>query len=75
MIVGESDGLTVRVNCFVIVAPAVSANCMVNVDVLPVGVPEINPLLAVNVRPAGKDPVEIDHVNGEVPPDSMRVVE
>jgi hypothetical protein len=34
----------------------------------PVGVPEIAPLLAVSMSPAGKDPEAIDQVYGVVPP-------
>jgi hypothetical protein len=33
-----------------------------------VGVPEMIPVLAARLKPAGKVPVVIDHVNGVVPP-------
>jgi hypothetical protein len=38
------------------------------VDAADVGVPLIAPVLGFNDNPGGKDPLEIDHVYGGVPP-------
>jgi len=42
---------------------------------LAVGVPEIRPVLAVRLRPAGRLPEVIDHVYGIVPPVARRDLE
>jgi hypothetical protein len=39
------------------------------------GAPLIIPVEGARVRPAGRVPAEIDHVNGETPPDTVRVAE
>src|SRR5579859_3467710 len=40
-----------------------------------VGVPEITPVEAFNVKPLGSDPEVIDHVYGLIPPTALRVCE
>ena len=40
-----------------------------------VGVPVIAPVLGLRVRPAGRGPLRIDHVYGEVPPLAASVAE
>lgn len=53
-----------------------SNNCTVKVlAAAAVGIPEIVPVDAVSVRPAGSEPAVIDHVKGAVPPDSVSVCE
>jgi hypothetical protein len=52
---------------------AASFTCAVNwygevVDADDVGVPLITPVLRFNDKPGGRDPLEIDHVYGGVPP-------
>jgi len=42
---------------------------------LAVGVPEITPVIAASVRPAGRLPAEIDHVYAGVPPLACSAVE
>jgi hypothetical protein len=45
------------------------ATCIVKLDVPPpVGVPDITPVDAFNVKPAGNVPLDTDHVYGVVPP-------
>jgi hypothetical protein len=39
-----------------------------------VGVPEITPVAALKVRPAGSEPLAILHVRGVVPPAATSVV-
>jgi hypothetical protein len=38
-----------------------------------VGVPDMAPVDALRVRPAGSVPVEMDQVKGAVPPDAVKV--
>jgi hypothetical protein len=53
-----------------------SLTVAVNCDVpLADGVPEITPVVAASVRPAGKLPDEIDHVYAGVPPLACNAVE
>jgi hypothetical protein len=40
-----------------------------------VGVPEMIPVPAARVSPAGNEPVVTDHVYGVVPPEAVRVCE
>jgi len=63
VVVTESCGFTVRVSCFVAVCVCVSESVTVTVKVVPVllGVPEITPVDAFKVNPAGKLPVVTDH--------------
>ena len=69
VIVIEGDALTVRLNGFVAVNELASVICMVKLLVpVPVGVPEIAPVLDPSPSPAGKDPEAIDQVYGVVPP-------
>jgi hypothetical protein len=42
---------------------------------LAVGVPEIRPVLAARLRPAGRLPELIDQERGDVPPAAMSVLE
>jgi hypothetical protein len=68
--------LTTIDNCSVAVIAGAdeSATEIVKVDVpVAVGVPEITPVAAFRVRPAGRVPAEIDHVYGIEPPVAARV--
>src|SRR5262245_66350412 len=61
--------VTVMLSAFVTFwAPAVTRTVKFEVPVA-VGVPEITPVLAASVSPAGSAPLAIDHAYGGVPPD------
>jgi CxxC motif-containing protein len=69
VIVIESDALTVRLNDFVAVNELTSVTRTVKLLVpVPVGVPEIAPVLDPSPTPAGKVPETMDQVYGVVPP-------
>jgi hypothetical protein len=54
---------TVRLSAFVAVDEAASVTFTVKLLVpMPVGVPEITPVLAASVSPAGRVPTEMDQV-------------
>ena len=66
--------LTTIDRAFVADAPTLSATFAVKLEVPDaVGVPVIAPDEAVRDSPAGRDPEEIDHVRGDVPPLAARV--
>src|SRR5262245_41924611 len=70
-----SFGPTERVRtCVALCGPAVTLTVTVDTP-LAVGVPEITPVAAASVRPAGSDPFVIDHEYGGVPPTTDSVVE
>jgi len=53
-----------------------SATVTVKLEIpVPVGVPEIRPVLLASESPAGRPPLVIDHVKGDVPPLACREVE
>lgn len=67
---------TVMLNAFVPVLFAASVTCTVNEDApVAVGVPEITPVEATKVRPAGKVPALRFQVYGVVPPLACNEVE
>src|SRR5215475_10570516 len=53
-------------------APAVTRTVTLDTPIA-VGVPEITPVLAASVSPAGNAPLAIDHVYGGVPPLAVSV--
>ena len=66
-------GFTVTVRAWLAELPAASTTLKVKEPLPPpVGVPLINPVLAVKLNPAGSVGVTV-HVNGVVPPDSLGV--
>jgi hypothetical protein len=69
VIVIEGDALTVRLNDFVAVNELASVTRTVKLLApVPVGVPEIAPVLDPSPSPPGKAPETIDQVYGVVPP-------
>ena len=76
------DGQSVKAPVFTVMlralvtfwAPAVTRTVKLEVPVA-VGVPEMTPVLAASVSPAGSAPLAIDHVYGGVPPVAASVVE
>ena len=64
----DSVAATVMLNCFVAVTERLSLSCTVKVNAPPaLGVPVMAPAVE-RANPAGRDPVEIDHEYGGVPP-------
>ena len=76
LIVGGWAAATTMLRLFVAVLLFASFTCTVN-EAVPdvVGVPEITPVEAARLNPAGKDPDEIDQVYGVFPPVAASVVE
>src|SRR5262245_34896364 len=67
--------LTATLRVFVALwAPAVTWTVKLEVPAA-VGVPEIRPEFGVRLRPAGSDPLTIDHVYGGDPPVAVSVAE
>ena len=65
----DTAALTVILSDLEAVLEYVSLTCTVKLLVpVPVGVPEITPVLAFSDKPVGKEPEVIDHVYGVVPP-------
>jgi hypothetical protein len=63
VVVTEGGGVTVKLRDWVVVTDLVSITCTVKVLVpVTLGVPEITPVLAAIVRPAGRVPEVIDQV-------------
>src|SRR5580692_7798216 len=61
--------LIIKLNALSAVNELASLTCTVKLLApVPVGVPEIIPVLGASVSPAGKVPESIDHVYGVVPP-------
>ena len=60
----------VIVNCLVVISTFCAPTLKVKVPAV-VGVPEITPVLAFKLNPAGRDPDEILHVIGVVPVATM----
>ena len=76
MLIVRVDPVTVMDRTRVALACCESATRAVNeMLVAPVGMPVIAPVDGFNVKPAGKDPWEIDHVYGVAPPDAASEVE
>ena len=73
---GCAAAATAMLKAFVPVLFAASVTCTVN-DTVPVvvGVPEITPVDATRLNPAGNEPELIDQVYGAVPPLACKVVE
>ena len=66
---------TVRLSGWVAVSELASVTLTVKLLVpVPVGVPEITPVLEASASPAGKVPAEMDQVYGVVPPVAASVV-
>ena len=75
VVVMEGGNTTVMLSGFVAESELASVTCIVKLVVpVPVGVPEIAPVLGVRTSPAGSDPTETDHVYGVVPPVAASVV-
>jgi hypothetical protein len=63
VVVIDTAALTIMLSDFEAVLEFTSVTLTVKLLVpVAVGVPEITPVLAVNNKPAGKEPVVIDHV-------------
>ena len=75
-VVMVSPATTVIVNALVACTLAASVTCAVKLK-LPalVGIPVMAPLVASNVRPAGKEPDVMDQRYGGVPPTAFRLAE
>jgi hypothetical protein len=65
----EGAALTVKLSAFVAASELASVTCIVKLlTPLPVGLPEIAPVLGVSASPVGKAPETIDQVYGVAPP-------
>jgi len=66
---------TVRLSGFVAVRELASVTCTVKLVVpVPVGVPEITPVLEVSTSPVGRVPTVIDQLQGFIPPVTASVI-
>ena len=74
VVVMVGAALTVTVSDLVAATPSASASLTVKVCVVAPAptVPEMTPVEALMVRPLGKEPVEMLHVLGVVPPSQPR---
>ena len=69
VVVIDGNADTTIDSAFVSNAPTLSSIRTVKLEVpVAVGVPMIAPVLVLRVNPAGRDPDEVDHVLGAVPP-------
>ncbi len=76
VVVITGAALIVISKALLLVAPAKSVTRAVKLEVpAVVGVPEISPVAALSVNPAGSEPVLLDHVYGGVPPVAVKVCE
>src|SRR6185436_15093561 len=76
VVVIASAGAIVNVNAFVGAAPALSTTRTVKLLVpAVVGVPDMTPVLVLILNPSGRDPADMDHVSGAVPPAAVMVFE
>ena len=69
VIVGGGVDAIVKLRAFAPVSDLASVTCTVKLLVpIPVGVPEITPVLGASDNPAGSAPEVMDQLKGEVPP-------